>query len=93
MVSTSELFVVVSADTVDLVYFPLLFFASASWVAAWEVGIFPVVCRVRRAAATLNGALRDVAGASLSLPTVESEMYSSTGGGGASCTSATSWTL
>jgi hypothetical protein len=29
----------------------------------------------------------------LSLPTVESETYSSTGGGGASCTSTTSQTL
>jgi hypothetical protein len=29
MVSTSELTVVVSADTADLVCFPLLFFASA----------------------------------------------------------------
>jgi hypothetical protein len=93
MVSTSKLFVVVSADTVDLVYSPLLFFASASWVAAWEVGIFPAVCHVRRVAATLDGALRDVEGASLSLPTMESEMYSSTGGGGASCTSTTSRTL
>jgi hypothetical protein len=85
--------VVVFVDTVDLVRFPLLFFASAIWVAAWEAGIFPVVCRVRRGAATLDGALRDVAGASLSLPTVESETYSSTGGGGAACTSATSQTL
>jgi hypothetical protein len=85
--------VVVFVDTVDLVRFPLLFFASAIWVAAWEAGILPVVCRVRRGAATLDGALRDVAGASLSLPTVESETYSSTGGGGAACTSATSQTL
>jgi hypothetical protein len=69
---------------------PLLFFASTSWVAAWEAGIFPTVCRMRRAAATLDGALRDVAGASLSLPTVESEMYSSMGGGGAACTLTTS---
>jgi hypothetical protein len=30
-----------------------------------------------------------VVGASLSLPTIESETYSSTGGGGAACTSAT----
>jgi hypothetical protein len=30
----SELIVVVSADTVDLVRFPLLFLASAIWVAA-----------------------------------------------------------
>jgi hypothetical protein len=70
MVSTSELFEVVSPDTTDLVRFPLLFFASASWVAAWEAGIFPVVYRVRRAAATLDGAPRDMAGASLSFPTV-----------------------
>jgi hypothetical protein len=34
-----------------------------------------------------------VGGASLSLPTIESEMYSSTGGGGAACTSATLRTL
>jgi hypothetical protein len=47
MVSTSELVVVVSADTADLVRFPLLFFTSAIWVAAWEAGIFPAVCRVR----------------------------------------------
>jgi hypothetical protein len=46
MVSTSELVVVVSADTADLVRFPLLFFTSAIWVAAWEAGIFPAVCRV-----------------------------------------------
>jgi hypothetical protein len=85
--------VAVSADNVDLIRFPLLFFAFAIWVAALEAGIFPVVCRVRRGAATLDGALRDMAGASLSLPTVESEMYSPTGGGGTACTSATSWTL
>jgi hypothetical protein len=83
MVSRLELFEVVSADTADLVRFPLLFFASASWVAAWEAGIFPVVCCVRHAVATLDGALRDVAGASLSLPIVEPETYSSMGGGGA----------
>jgi hypothetical protein len=57
MVLMSELFEVVSADTVDLVCFPLLFFTSTSWVAAWEAGIFPAVFRVRRAAATLDGAL------------------------------------
>jgi hypothetical protein len=84
---------VVSTDTADLVRFPLLFFASAIWVAAWEAGIFPVVCRVRRGAMTLDRALHDVAGASLSLPIIESETYSSTGGGGAACTSATSRTL
>jgi hypothetical protein len=76
MVLTSELFVVVSTYTVDLVCFPLLFFASATWAAAWEAGIFPVICRVRRGAATLDGPLRDVAGASLYLATVESETYS-----------------
>jgi hypothetical protein len=54
MVSTSELFVVVSTDTTDLVRFPLLFFASATWGAAWEAGIFPTVCRVRRGVATLD---------------------------------------
>jgi hypothetical protein len=47
MVSMSELAVMVSADTADLVRFPLLFFTSAIWVAAWEVGILPTVCRVR----------------------------------------------
>jgi hypothetical protein len=93
MVSTSKLFVVVSADTVDLVRFPLLFFAYATWVTAWEAGIFPAVCCMRRGEATLDGPLRDVAGASLSLPTVESEMYSSTGGGCAACMSATLRTL
>jgi hypothetical protein len=66
-----KLFVVVSTDTADLIHFPLLFVASATWVAPWEVGIFPVVWRVRRGAATLDGPLRDVAGASLSLPTVK----------------------
>jgi hypothetical protein len=34
MVSTSKLIVVVSANTADLVRFPLLFFASVTWVAA-----------------------------------------------------------
>jgi hypothetical protein len=34
MVSTLELLVVVSADTADLVRFPLLFFASATWAAS-----------------------------------------------------------
>jgi hypothetical protein len=48
---------------------------------------------MRRGAATLDGPLRDAAGASLSLPTVQSETYSSTGGGGVACTSATSQTL
>jgi hypothetical protein len=91
-VLTSELFVAVSADTADLVRL-LLFFASATWAAAWEAGNFPAVCRVRRGAATLDGSLRDVAGASLSLPTVESETYSSTGGGGAACTSSTQRTV
>jgi hypothetical protein len=58
-----------------------------------EAGIFPAVFRVRRNAATLDGALRDVAGASLSLPIAELETYSLTGGSGAACTSATSRTL
>jgi hypothetical protein len=91
--STSELFVVVSADTADLVCFPLLFFAFAIWVAPWEAGIFAAGCHVHRGVATLDGALRDVAGASLSLPTVKSDMYSSMGGGGAACMSTTSRTL
>jgi hypothetical protein len=89
MVLTLELFVVVSADTAELVRLLLLFFTSTTWAAAWEASIFPAVCRVRHGAATLDRPLRDVAGASLSLPTVESETYSSTGGGGAACTSAT----
>jgi hypothetical protein len=79
MVSMSELIVAVYAGTADLVRFPLLFLASATWVATWEAGIFPAVCCVRRDATTLDGALRDTAEASLSLPTVESEMYSSMG--------------
>jgi hypothetical protein len=41
----------------------------------------------------LEGPLRDVAGTPLSLPTVESDTYSSTGGGGAACTFATLQTL
>jgi hypothetical protein len=84
--------VVVSAGTTDLVRSPLLFFASAVWVAACEAGIFPAVCRVRHGAATLDGALRNMAGASLSLPT-ESKTYSLTEGGGTAYTSATSRTL
>jgi hypothetical protein len=92
MVSMSELIVVVSADTVDLVRF-LFFFTSAAWDAAREAEILPAVCRVRRGATTLDSALHDVAGASLSLPTVESETYSSMGGVGAACTSAASRTL
>jgi hypothetical protein len=43
--------------------------------------------------ATMDGALRDAAGASLSLPTVESETYSSTGGASTTCTSVVSRTL
>jgi hypothetical protein len=93
MVSMSEQIVVVSIDTTDLVRFPLLFFTSAIWVAAWEAGIFPAVCRVRGGAVTLDGAPRDAGEASLSLPTVESETYSSMGGAGATCTSAASQTL
>jgi hypothetical protein len=98
MVSTLELTMVVSTDTVDLVRFLFFFFASAVWVtemvaAAQEADIFPNVCGVHRTTVTLEGSLRDVAGASSSLPTIESEMYSSTGGGGAACTSATSRTL
>jgi hypothetical protein len=72
MVSTSELIVVVCADNEDLVHFLFLFFASA----AWEPDIFPAVCRVHRGATTLDGTLRDVVGASLSLLTIESETYS-----------------
>jgi hypothetical protein len=59
----------------------------------WEQGIFPAVFGIRRAAATLDGALCDVAGASLSLPTVESETYSWMGGCGATYASAMSRTL
>jgi hypothetical protein len=41
MISASELIVVVSANTAELVHFPLLFFASATWVPAWEAGAKP----------------------------------------------------
>jgi hypothetical protein len=91
MVSTSELIVVVSADTADLVRF--LFFAPMAWVVAREVEIFPAVYRVCRGVVTLDGALCDVAGASSLLPTVESETYSSMGGVGTACTSAAPQTL
>jgi hypothetical protein len=74
IVLTSERIAVVSADTSDLVRF-LFFFASVVWVAAKKADIFPTVCRVRRGAATLYGAVRDVAGASSALPTVELETY------------------
>jgi hypothetical protein len=98
MVSTLELTMVVCTDTVDLVCFLFFFFASVVWVAAMvvaarEADIFPDVCRVRRGTATLDGALCDMAGASSSLPIVELEMYSSTGGVGAASTYATSRTL
>jgi hypothetical protein len=66
--------------------------AFAVWVAATvaaarEAGILLITCRVRHGMVTLDGALR-AAGASLSLPTEESEMYSSMGGRGTTCTSA-----
>jgi hypothetical protein len=98
MVSTSELTVVMSNDTVDLVCFLFFFFASAVWVAAMEAAtreadILPAVCHVRRGAATLDDALHDVEGASSSLLTVESETYSSIGGASAACTSAALRTL
>jgi hypothetical protein len=99
MVSTSELTVAVSTDTVGPVLSQFFFLASAVWVAAivvaaWEVGILPVAYRVRCGAymATLGGALL-VTGASSSLSTDESEMYSMMGGCGAFCTSAASRTL
>jgi hypothetical protein len=60
---------------------------------AREADTFSVVCRVRRGATTLDDALRYVEGTSSSLPTVESETYSSTGGVGAACTSSSSQTL
>jgi uncharacterized membrane protein YgcG len=98
MVSMLELTVVMSTDTVDLVRFRFFFLASAVWVAAIvaavrKADIFPVTYRVHRAAATLDGALRDMVGGSSSLATIESERYSSTGGGGSSCTSVASQTL
>jgi hypothetical protein len=48
MVSTSELTVVVFANTTDLVRFPLLFFASAIWVVAWnwESSLLSAACAV-----------------------------------------------
>jgi hypothetical protein len=86
-----------STDTVDLVRFLFLFFAYAVCVTAMEAAsqeadTFPIICHVRRDAVTLDGSLRDVAGASSSLRTIESETYSSTGGGGAACTYAVSRT-
>jgi hypothetical protein len=60
--------------------------------AAREANIFPVAYRVRRDTATLDGTLRTT-GALSSLPTVESETYSSMGGGGAACTFAASRSL
>jgi hypothetical protein len=98
MVSTPELIVAVSTDTVDLVRFRFFFFASTVWVAAIvaaarEVDTFPVACYIHRGTVILDGAIRDVEGASSSLPTIESERYTSTGGGGAACTSAASQTL
>jgi hypothetical protein len=65
MVSTPELTVAVSTDTVDLVRFCFFFFTSAVWVVAIvaadrEADIFPVACHVPRGAATLDDALRDV---------------------------------
>jgi hypothetical protein len=85
MVSTPELTVVVSDDTVGpSLFLFFFFFASAVWVAAivataQDADILPVVCRVRRGTevATFGGALV-VVGSSSSLPTDESEMYSST---------------
>jgi hypothetical protein len=93
MVPMSELIMVMSADTANLVRFLFFFFASAAWVAAQEEEFFPVVCPVRHGAATLDGALCDVAGALSSLPTVESETYSSMEGVGAACMSTASRTL
>jgi hypothetical protein len=61
MVSMSELIVVMSADTADLVHFLFFFFTSAAWVATREAEIFTAVCRICRGAVTLDGALRDVA--------------------------------
>jgi hypothetical protein len=66
---------VVSTDTVDLVRFHFFFLASVSGLRrSWS---WPgrIVCLVRRGATTLDGALRDVAGASSSLPTVELERF------------------
>jgi hypothetical protein len=98
MVSTLELTMAVSTDTEHLVRFHFFFLASAIWVAAIvaatrEEDIFPVACRMHHGAAILDGALYDVTGASSSLPTIESERYSSMGGGGAACTSAAWRTL
>jgi hypothetical protein len=97
MVSTPGITVAVSTDIVGLVLFHFFFLASAVWVttivvATLEAGILPVTCHVRRGVATLGGTL-PVAGALSSLPTVESEMYSSMGVCGAACTSAASQTL
>jgi hypothetical protein len=84
MVSILQLIVAVSADKASPVLLRFFFFlASAIWVAtivaaAPEADILPIVCRVCRGAdvATLGGTLF-VVGAPSSLPTNESEMYSS----------------
>jgi hypothetical protein len=83
MVTTLELTVAVSADTAGPVVFRFFFLASTVWVTAIlatarEADILLVVYRVRHGTdvETLGGALL-VAGASSSLPTDESEMYSS----------------
>jgi hypothetical protein len=100
MVSTLELTVAMSTDTKGPILFRFLFYlASAVWVAAVmaaarEADILPVTCRVRHDVdiVTLGDTLL-VAGASSSLPTDESKMYSSMSGCGASCTSSVARTL
>jgi hypothetical protein len=74
MVSTLELTMAMSTDTVGPVLFRFYFLASTVWVAvivaaAREAGILPVACRVHHSAdlVTLGGALL-VAGASSSHP-------------------------
>jgi hypothetical protein len=98
MVSTPKLTMATTTDTVGLVRFRFFFLASAVWVAtivvaAREEDIFLVARCVRRGVAALDSALRDAVGASSLLPIVESERYSSMGGGRAACTSAASRTL
>jgi hypothetical protein len=62
-------------------------------VVTREADIIPIAYRVRHDTATMDGVLRNVTGASSSLPTIKLERYSSTGGGGSACTSAASRTL
>jgi hypothetical protein len=101
MVSTSDLTIVVSTDTAGPILFIIFFFffASVVWVvviivAAQDADTLPAVCRVHHDTdvATFGDALL-VVGPSSSLPTDESEMYSSMHCCGGTCTSHAAQTL